>query len=591
MYVIGISCFFHDSAVAVFKEGKLIFFSLEDRFSRLKHDSSFPVGAIRYVLENIILDKSEIERVFFYENTEKKFLRILRDVLSGYPGSYKKFLKVILPWVFEKFWIKSTISSHFNVPFSKIVLGDHHLSHSYYCFMSSGYKNALVICSDGMGDVSSLSIYNFERNKKVSQTLIREYPNTDSLGLIYSAFTGYFGFKVNDGECSLMALSRFGKPIHVDKILKIFNVKNDDEIFIHKDYFDFSTGADCLYTLKFEEEFGRPFLGNYSVSSLGGEETVSEEERYYIDLAASFHFVFEKVFCQIVETYLHKTNNQKLVVTGGVAQNCVLIKRLMKLVGIESVYVPPEPGDGGAAIGACLEYISDKYEVDTSSVDSTYMGRGPKTVDINRVLNIPSASYKGQKFTIESSQITNDEDLVNSIVDDLSSGKVIGLYRGPLEVGPRALGNRSILCLPNSKTAHEKLTRKIKKRAPFRPLALSLLEEDFFNYFEETRVSRLHKRMQTVSKVRSGAVGKIAFGLHIDNTTRPQVVDEECNDFYYKLLKRKKDKVGCSAVINTSFNPDSLPIIDSPVDAVQFLIKTELDTLVVENCIFRKRST
>ncbi len=577
MYSIGISCNFHDSAISVLKDGELIFFSMEDRFSRVKHDSRFPEHAIKYVKEEILKDinNDEIESICFYEDNELKFLEVLNESVTQYPHRLKGFYRSIPEWIFNKFWIKSKMALAFDKDINTTKLGNHHLSHALYGHYSSGRDHNIVVCSDGYGDRHSLSIYQFSGN---TYKELLSFNKESSLGLVYTAFTTYFGFKANDGECSLMALSRFGEPLYVDKIRKILNIDSERVYKIDKSYFDFTIDAQCFFSDKFRKELGLPFQDPYTVSSFE-QKDVSEEEQYYLDLASSFHFVFEEVYEAIFKQASILGNGDDFVFCGGVAQNCVLVERLERLSFINELHIPLDPGDGGCAIGAAI-YGSSASKF---NVNQMYCGAGLNQSEIDQSIKI----LKKVKKNVATELLGSDE-LAEKVYENLEQRKVVGILRGEMEVGPRALGNRSLICRADDEKSIKKLSFNIKTRALFRPYALIMLEEDAKECIVDYRKSSLLTRMQSVVKVKESFRDKLRFGLHIDGTTRVQIVQQTDNELLYRILKLKKEREGVSFLINTSFNESGLPLIKSPMDAVFFFLDKPLDAMIIGNYYLSK---
>ena len=570
MYSIGISCNFHDSAISVLKDGELIFFSMEDRFSRVKHDSRFPEHAIKYVKEEILKDinNDEIESICFYEDNELKFLEVLNESVTQYPHRLKGFYRSIPEWIFNKFWIKSKMALAFDKDINTTKLGNHHLSHALYGHYSSGRDSNIVVCSDGYGDRHSLSIYQFSGS---TYEELLSFNKESSLGLVYTAFTTFFGFKANDGECSLMALSRFGQPLYVDKIRKVLDLDSESVYKVNKTFFDFTIDAQCFFSETFRDEFGEAFAGSYSVSSFE-KKHVSPEEQYYLDLAASFHLVFEEIYEAIFMKASELGKGNDFVFCGGVAQNCVLVERLEKLSFINELHIPLDPGDGGCAIGAAI-YASS---ANCFNVNQMYRGAGLDDREIDQSLKI----LKKVKKNVTTNLLSTAE-LTQSIYQNLAQKKVIGLIRGEMEVGPRALGNRSLICRADDEKSIKKLSFNIKTRAVFRPYALVMLEEDAQECIVDYRKSSLLTRMQSVVKVKEAYRDKLRFGLHIDGTTRVQIVQQSDNELLYRILKLKKDKEGDSFLINTSFNQSGFPLIKSPMDAIFFFLDKPLDAMII----------
>lgn len=570
MYTLGVSCYFHDSSVAVLRDGELIFFILEDRFSRKKHDSSYPESAIEYVHKTILNSEklSSEDRVIYYEDNELKFLNILSEALEKYPFQWRGFFKAIPMWIFEKFWVKSKLAMSFSIPLKQVQMGDHHLSHAAYGYYASGFKESLVLCSDGFGDRASLSLYHFEGQ---DHEKFLSFDKKKSLGLIYTTFTTFFGFKANDGECSLMAISRFGKPIYKDKITKALRLDRNHIYTVEDRFFNFDLDSECFYTSEFLKEFGKPFKGKYTVSCF--ENVIcSEGEQYYLDLAASFHEVFEEVYIQIFKEAFAKKGIRNFVFSGGVAQNCVLIAKLNELDFVDEIFVPLDPGDGGTAIGAAaLAYVekTGRYP----NINQTFAGANIKLNQ--RILeSMP---------TLSACQLDSVQKAANVFDVLFQNEKVVAVFQDKMEVGPRALGNRSLLCRADHAEMVRTLSEDIKTRAYFRPYALIVLEEDAEVIVDDFKLNEQVMRMQTVVKIKEQYHRILKYGLHIDGTTRIQVINEKSDPFLYSLLLKVKEKIGIGALINTSFNESGFPLIHSPVDALYFFKSRPLGALVIND--------
>ncbi len=573
MYSVGISCYFHDSAIAVLKDGELIFYSMEDRFSRLKHDGRYPEKAIEYIKEELQLDMepSNIESICFYEDNEKKFISLLNETLAGYPFKFRDFYKVIPQWIMKKFWIKSKLALSFKTELSKVKTGDHHLSHALYGHYSSGLERNAVICSDGYGDRASLTAYSFTKD---GYKEVLRYDKDNSLGLIYTTFTTFFGFKANDGECSLMAISRFGTAKYrswVEEALK----SDEKEVYrVNSNFFNFGLDAECFYTEHFINRFGVPNREKFTVSSFE-EREVSEKEQYYLDLAASFHEVFEEIYQSLFKKVYELTSMRNFVFCGGVAQNCVLVSLLEKLPFVDSIHIPLDPGDGGGAIGAAI-YGS---KAESFKVNQKFAGSRIGQKDQDKLVEI------AKHMNDVELRFANEEERIEYLYQQIMASEVVGLFTGEMEVGPRALGHRSLLCRTDDPTVIEKLSHEIKTRAAFRPYALIMLEEDAYEMVEDYHPSHLVEGMQTVVSIKKEFHKVLHYGLHIDKTTRVQIVREEDNGFLYKLLRLKKNREGHSCLINTSFNQSGLPLISSPMDAFYFFRDRPMGALVIEGIL------
>ena len=585
--ILGISAFYHDSAAALLVDGKIIAAAQEERFTRKKHDSSYPSNSIKYVLSEAETSFKEIDYVVFYEKPFLKFERILETFVANAPYSFNQFMVAIPEWIKNKLYLKNNIAKEIKNIYSdfdekKILFSEHHLSHAASAFFVSPYKKAAVITIDAVGEWATTTIGIGSGN---NLEIIKEIKFPNSLGLFYSAFTYYLGFKVNSGEYKVMGLAPYGKPIYRNLILEnLIDLKNDGSFRLNQKYFNYTTEFEMI-SHSFVDLFGEPTRKN-------DDQNLTQ---FHMDIAASIQSVTEEVVLRIARWTADKYKLENLCLAGGVALNCVANGKILKEKIFKNVWVQPAAGDAGGAIGACLavwHLFLEKPKIEFDDKQDDFM----------------SGSYLGPKFNdseIEKSlkdnkiiyQKLNKSKLINDTATLLSKDKIIGWFHGRMEFGPRALGNRSILANPMSNDMQSKLNLKVKFREGFRPFAPAILFEDQNEWFEEKFKSPY---MSFVDKLKSNKCydnefqeNQSGFDLlkikrsdiqavtHVDYTARVQTVHEETNKMFYDLLSAFKDKTGCPILINTSFNVRGEPIVNEPYDAIRCFMTTNIDYLVI----------
>lgn len=602
MNILGISCFYHDSAVAITQNGEIIAAAQEERFTRKKHDSSFPTNAIKFCLEYSGLSLNELNAIVFYDKPLLKFERLLETYYAFAPKGLQSFLMAMPIWIKEKMFLKRIIYNElkqiqeFNKAKVKLLFPEHHLSHSASAFFPSGFDEAAILTLDGVGEWATASISLGEQNKI---TVLKEMNFPNSVGLLYSAFTYYLGFKVNSGEYKLMGLAPFGNPqsesvkkffdIIKEKLVKIYP---DGSIDLNQDYFDYATGLRMTKDKKWKELFGFPV-----------RTPETELEQHHCDLAFAIQNVTEEIVILIAKETKKLTNSENLCLAGGVALNCVANGKLQKTGIFKNIFVQPASGDAGGALGAALaaHYIYFNNLRDNIGHDDqmkgSYLGPEFSELDILKV----AKKYKARYDYFE-----NFEDLASQSAALLSNGNIFGWFQGRMEFGPRALGNRSILGDARNNEMQKKLNLKIKYREGFRPFAPSVLAEDAFNYFELQSSSPYMLLVQDVKKELQKVLPenydsfsikeKLYFNrsslpsiTHIDFSARIQTVHKNTNKKYWLLIEAFKKLTGCSVIVNTSFNVRGEPIVCAPEDAYKCLMRTEMDYLVMGNYLFDKK--
>ena len=566
MYTLGISCYYHDSAAAILKDEKVIAAVEEERFSRKKFDDGFPKQAINWCLKESGISSKNIDSVAFYDKPVLKFERLLDNYIAVAPRGLYSFLNVIPKWIHKRLWVKDEIYKHLKGFNGDIIFPEHHVSHAAYAFFTSPFDEAAILTVDGVGEWSTTT---FGTAHDTTIKLINDIRWPHSIGLFYSAFTYFLGFKVNEGEYKLMGLSAYGKPKYYDLIMEnLVDIKNDGSMHLNMKYFSF-TYDKVMTNQNFSDLFGIPRR----------EEDAKAEQIHY-DIAASAQLVLEEILLKMVNHVHKKTDMKNLCFGGGVALNGVANYRILKEGPFENLHIPPSPGDGGSAIG-CAQYLyychiknKRKTEYDTRRIQ-------------NNVFVGPSYSNDEIKLFLDTHKIHYNYLEKNSLLQTtaklISEGNVVGWYQGKMEWGPRALGNRSILADPRNAKMKDILNEKIKHRESFRPFAPCILEECVSEYFELDTASPYMLLVAPVKKPE-----KIPAVTHVDQTARVQTVSEAINPLFYDLINTFYKITGVPVVINTSMNVRGEPIVNTLEQAYNMIIKTDMDYIVMGNYIVKK---
>ena len=592
--IIGISAFYHDSAASLIEDGFIIAAAQEERFSRKKHDDRFPKNAIKFLLENSNCTLNEIDKIIFYEKPFLKFERLLETYIAFSPKGFKQFSKAIPIWLKEKLFQKKQIINYLKeidnsfVSSDKILFSEHHFSHAASAFYPSPFNNAVILTADGVGEWATTTVAIGNGNKIEMKKEI-EFPH--SLGLLYSAFTYYTGFEVNGGEYKLMGLAPYGEPKFVKTILdNLIDVKEDGSYRLNQDYFDYATGL-TMTNKKFNDLFG-------SLPRNPDNEDVSQ---FHMDIGASIQKVTEDIVLKIAKNLRQEYGIENLCLAGGVALNCVANGKILKEKIFKNIWIQPAAGDAGGSLGAALGYWHNELKMDRTNIgiDSMKCSHlGPEYTN-EKIKNI--LIDLGVKFE----SFTNDK-LLDFTTDQLIEGKAVGWFQNKMEFGPRALGGRSILGDARSPEMQKKLNLKVKFRESFRPFAPAVLLEDVNEWFdldaespymllvgkvkksklvEQTSNQKIAKGLEKLNIVRS----KIPAVTHVDNSARIQTVSAE-NGIYYDLIKLFKKKTGCPVIVNTSFNVRGEPPVNTPIDAYKCFMATDLDILILGNCVMEKQN-
>ncbi len=590
--ILGISAFYHDSAASLIIDGNIIAAAQEERFTRKKHDANYPFNAVEYVLKEANLKLSEIDHVVFFEKPFLKFERLLETYLAFAPFGFKSFSLSMPIWLREKLFQKKflfdKLSEHDKEfkDLNKINFSEHHYSHAASAFYPSPFKEAIVLTLDGVGEWATTTIaIGKDNNLKIEKEI--HFPH--SLGLLYSAFTYYTGFKVNSGEYKVMGLAPYGEPRFKDIIIeKLMDLKEDGSFRLDMSYFNYATGL-TMTNKKFSNLFNQP-VRNPKKDKL---------TQFHMDIAASIQAVTEEVILRLTSSIAKEFNIQNLCLAGGVALNCVANGKILKNGLFKKIWIQPAAGDAGGSLGAALAFwhkeLNNPRVLIKDKMKGSYLGPCFSDKHIENELKLLKANYV--KLT--------EENLIETVSNYLNKEKTVGWFQGRMEFGPRALGCRSIIADPRSEKMQKELNMKVKFRESFRPFAPSVLFEDVSNWFDlniespymllvakikkELRIemSELHKNLFGIDKLNIKR-SKIPAVTHIDYTARIQTVHNETNPKYYKLLKKFKEITKCPILVNTSFNVRGEPIVCSIKDAFNCFMGTNLDILVCENFILLK---
>ncbi len=592
MQILGLSCYFHDAAAALFRDGQLIAAAEEERFTRKKHDWEFPQNAIDFCLRTGGIETRDIDYVVFFEKPFIKFERLLLSSMQTFPYSHKVFREAMVTWFGDKLWIKHLIQNRLNVPASKIFFSEHHLSHAASAFFCSPFEEAAILTVDGVGEWTTAS---FGVGKGTDIRLIKEIRFPHSIGLLYSAFTAFLGFEVNEGEYKVMGMAPFGSPRYVDKVHKLIRFGKDGSFELDMDYFSFHYSTDRTFNNRFVELFGEPrdskalfFTPSTDYPSYFGDKPANFNEagrlnQHYADIAASIQSVTEEALLRMANALYAETGLKKLCMAGGVALNSVANGKILRETPFEDIYVHPAAGDSGGAIGAAMYvYHAILGKPRSFVMNHAYWGQEHSASDIESFLKEENIPFE---------RIENEDVLLQRVTDKLQQGKVVGWYQGRFEWGPRALGNRSIIADPRRTDMKDIVNVKIKFREPFRPFAPSVLAEKAEDYFVlENAPSHFPARyMLYVVDVKKEKQETLPAITHVDGTGRLQTVNREFNPRYYRLIETFGEATGVPVILNTSFNLKGEPIVNTPREAYSTFSRSGMDTLVLENYIIEKQ--
>jgi carbamoyltransferase len=591
MDILGISCYYHDAAAVLLRDGRLVAAAEEERFSRIKHDYGFPSNAIRFCLEQGGVKGEDLDYVVFFEKPFRKFDRILMTVLQTYPQSWKVFRESMVSWAIDKLWVRSTIQSELGVSRDQVLFCDHHLSHAASAFLCSPFEEAAILTVDGVGEWIT-GTWGVGRGNEIQLKKQIEFPH--SIGLLYSTFTAFLGFEVNEGEYKVMGMAPYGQPRYVEKVWKLVHQNADGSFALDMDYFSFHHSTDKTFNSRFVELFGdpRPPKMQFYTEVSGfpkyfGEppanfREICERNQHYADIAASIQRVTEELLLGMARHVHAETGQKRLCIAGGVALNSVANTRILRETPFEELYIQPAAGDGGGALGAALwAYNTLLGKPREFCMDHAYWGRENSAGEIATFLREGNIPHRN---------IENDDELLDLVVERLLQGKVVGWSQGRFEWGPRALGNRSILADPRNPAMKDIVNAKIKFREPYRPFAPSVLAESAECFFDLEDAARHYpaRYMLYVVPVKASKQGILPAITHVDGTGRLQTVFREQNPRYYELIRRFGQASGVPVILNTSFNLKGEPIVTTPANAFHTFSKSEMDCLVLGNHLVEK---
>lgn len=601
MKILGISAFYHDSAACLFQDGHIIAAAQEERFSRIKHDAAFPSQAVRFCLEVGDTTIDQLDAIVFYDKPLLKFERLLETYYSFAPKGIRSFAKAIPVWLREKLFLKDLIYKALKeiAPFDKkqvqLLFSEHHLSHAASAFYPSNFDEAAILTIDGVGEWATASI---AHGKGTEITTIKELHFPHSLGLLYSAFTYYIGFKVNNGEYKLMGLAPYGNPHSKEtqrfiELIKshLVTIKSDGSIFLNQQYFNYATGLTMTKSKRWASLFGIP-----------QRMPESEFTQAHCNLAYAIQNVTEEIVLKMAKEAKRLTNSKNLCLAGGVALNCVANGKLLKSNFFENIFIQPAAGDAGGALGCALavyyQYFQKERTTTTErdTMQGAYLGRAFHTYEVEQMAKKQKANYQC---------IENFDELCKLTAKLIADGNVIGWMQDRMEFGPRALGNRSILADPRNVEMQQKVNLKIKFRESFRPFAPSVLAEDLSEYFEmkqsspymlfTANISQKHRQPLPINYVQLPIKDKLQTPrssfqaiTHVDFSARIQTVHQDTNPKYWQLINTFKQLTGCGLLLNTSFNVRGEPIVCTPEDAYHCFQKTDMDYLIIGNYLFKK---
>jgi len=591
MIIIGISCFYHDSAVAIIEDGSIIAAAQEERFTRIKHDSAFPHKALEWALSECQITLDDIDAVVFYDKPILTFNRLLETYIAFAPKGFCSFIKAIPVWIKDKLFQKDNIlkelrrySSDF--PTKKLLFAEHHLSHAASAFYVSPYEDAVVLTLDGVGEWATATL---ALGKGKDLNIVKEIHFPHSLGLFYSAITYYLGFKVNSGEYKVMGLAPYGQPKYVDLLKQnVIDIKDDGSFWLNQDYFDYCTGL-TMTNNKFANLLGEPV-----------RKSEDKLDTFHMNVAASVQTVTEEIILKLVQDAAKVYKIDNLCMAGGVALNCVANGKIIRAKSFKNLWVQPAAGDAGGSLGAALLAYHKHFEKDRTPnkpdlMRGTYLGPSFTPEATKRRLNLAGAVFEE----------LNDKDLFKHTAKDLEDGQVVGWFQGRMEFGPRSLGNRSILGNPTQVDTQKIMNLKIKFRESFRPFAPAILHEDVSEWFElntespymlmvapvqKDKCKELTKKQEALTGIEKLNLerSEIPAVTHVDYSARVQTVDTERNPRFYELLQNFKSLSNCGILVNTSFNVRGEPIVCTPEDAFRCFMGTNMDVLVIGNYYLKK---
>jgi len=591
-FILGISAYYHDSAAVIIKDGIILAAAQEERFTRKKHDPSYPVNAIKYCLTEAGINLAEIAYIAYYDKPFLKFERLLETYVAFAPFGLKSFMVAMPIWLREKLFLKNMLMKEIHkvdksFDESKVMFGEHHFSHAASAYYASPYKEAIVLTLDGVGEWATTTV---AIGKGSELNIVKEIHFPHSLGLLYSAFTYYTGFRVNSGEYKLMGLAPYGQPKFKDLILdKLIDLKDDGSYRLNQAYFNYAAGL-TMVNQKFADLFGMPIR----------KPDIDQLTQFHMDIASSVQAVTEEVVLRMTRSLAEEYKIPNLCMAGGVALNCVVNGKILRDKAFKNIWIQPAAGDAGGALGGALavwhkELNKPRTVNPDDSMQGSYLGPSYQQDSIEKELLKYGAVF----------DVVSETEMIEQTAQALSDGMAVGWFQGRMEFGPRSLGGRSILGDPRSENMQKTLNLKVKYRESFRPFAPSVLREDVSDWFEADYSSpymlvvddvKKDKRVKMTSKeeslfgidklnIKRSAIPAVT---HVDYSARIQTVSKKTNPKYHALITKFKEKTGCPVLVNTSFNVRGEPIVNTPENAFKCFMGTELDILTIGKCILRK---
>ena len=593
MNILGISCFYHDAAAALIRDGVLVAAAEEERFSRVKHDFGFPRLAIQFCLEHAGLTAKDVDYVVFYEKPFLKFERILLTQLQGFPRTLDTFRRSMTNWLLDKLWVKQTIQTELDVPPEKILFSQHHLSHAASAFFCSPFQEAAVLTVDGVGEWTTTMLSHgkatWDGQGRNELTPLSEIRFPHSLGLLYSVFTAFVGFEVNEGEYKVMGMAPYGTPRYMDKVWQVIHLDRDGSFWLDMDYFSYHDSATRAYSPKFLKLFGEPrdrkapFVTHEAwTRDSATRESDVKASQHYADLASSIQRVTEDVMLALARRAHEVTQSPRLCLAGGVALNSVANGRILRETPFKEVFIQPAAGDSGGALWAALWACHVLLQQPRRFVmEHAYWGRRYGEDAVAQAVD---------RAGLSATRLESDDRLTRHVAQLLTGGKVVGWFQGAFEWGPRALGNRSILADPRREEMKAVVNHKIKFREPFRPFAPSMLDRSVKDYIElaDGQCTDPARFMLMVAPIKPDKRSTIPAVTHVDGTGRLQSVERRVNPLYYQLIEAFEQETGVPVVLNTSFNLKGEPIVNTPDQAISTFLRSEMDALVLGHHVLTK---
>jgi carbamoyltransferase len=593
MNILGVSCYYHDAAAALLQDGQLTAAAEEERFSRVKHDPNFPRNAIRFCLNAAKIKGSDLDYVVFFEKPFRKLDRIFATVLQTYPRSWRVFRESMIGWVLDRLWVASTLQAELGIDRNRVLFSEHHLSHAASAFLCSPFEEAAILTVDGVGEWVTTAC-GVGRGNQIHLLKQIEFPH--SLGLLYSTFTAFLGFKVNEGEYKVMGMAPYGRPRYVDKVWKLVRQNTDGSFALDMDYFCFHNSTDRMFNGRFKDLFGDPrppelpFFtesgGRASWSANPGANCAAtcRINKHYADMAASIQQVTEELLLGLAQNLCRESGLKRLCIAGGVGLNSVANSRILRETTFEEIFVQPAAGDAGGALGAALwAYNSLLGKPRSFCMEHAYWGEEYPASEIRSFLREKGIPHR---------EVADADQLLAQVTRQLMSGKVLGWFQGRSEWGPRALGNRSILADPRNPAMKDIVNTKIKFREAFRPFAPSVLAESAESYFELAQAAHQYpaRYMLYVVPTKERHRQTLPAVTHVDGTARLQIISRAQNARFYSLVDHFAQATGVPVLLNTSFNLRGEPLVNTPDEAVSTFMRSGMDSLVLGDFLIEKSS-